>query len=123
MSTTELMAEFRLYSGFRWSAESCEWITGNNRPISLDRTNVKSLDVAQAEETLYYSPAGFLTFKQSDFTSCLSADRPLLRLECRVAARVTLMTASDAWNPSVRCRGANESCILVLSRIIGLVKI
>ena len=98
-------------------------VTGNNRPISLDRTNVKSLDVAQAEETLYYSPAGFLTFKQSDFTSCLSADRPLLRLECRVAARVTLMTASDAWNPSVRCRGANESCILVLSRIIGLVKI
>jgi hypothetical protein len=83
-------------------------ITGINRSIFLNRTNVKSLDVAQARETLYYFSAGFLTFKQSDFTSCLSLDRPLLSSECRVAARVTLMTASDTWNPTVSCRGANE---------------
>src|ERR1035437_9632389 len=54
----------------------------DNRPIFLNRTNVKSLDVAQVGDTLYYLSAGFLTFKQSEFTSCLSADRPLLRLEC-----------------------------------------
>ena len=69
---------------------------------------MKSLDVAQVGDALYYFSAGFLTFKQSDLTSRLSSDRPLLRLECRVAARVTLMTASDTWNPTVRCRGANE---------------
>jgi hypothetical protein len=49
----------------------------------LNRTNVKSLDVAQVGD-MYYFSAGFLTFKQSEFTSCLSADRPLLKLECRV---------------------------------------
>jgi hypothetical protein len=75
----------------------------------LNRTNVKSLDVAQVGDRLYYFSAGFLTFKQSDLTSCLSADRPLLRLQCRVAARVSLRVASDARNPVVRCRGANES--------------
>ena len=82
---------------------------GDNRPIFLNRPNVKSLDVAQVGDTLYYFSAGFLTFKQSEFTSCLSADRPLLRLECRVAARVSLVAASDTWNPSWRCRGANEN--------------
>ena len=77
-----------------------ERIGGDKRPIFWNRTNVKSLDVAQVGETLYYFSAGFLTFKQSDFTSCLSADQSLLRLERRVAARVRLMTASDTWNPS-----------------------
>ena len=75
----------------------------------LNRTNVKSLDVAQVGDTLYYFSAGFLTFKQSEFTSCLSADQPLLRLQRRVAALVSLRVASDVWNPVVRCRGANES--------------
>jgi hypothetical protein len=59
--------------------------------------------IAQVGDTLYYFSAGFLTFKQSDFTSCLSADRRLPRLQCRVAARVRLMTASDTWNPALRC--------------------
>ena len=47
-------------------------IGGDNRPIFLNRTNVKSLDVAQVGEMLYYLSAGFLTFKQSDFTPCLT---------------------------------------------------
>ncbi len=86
-----------------------ERIVGNNRPIFFNPLNAKSPDVAQMEETLYYFSAGFLTFKQSDFTSRLIVDRPLLRLQCRVAARVSLMTVSDTWNPVVRCRGANEN--------------
>jgi hypothetical protein len=65
--------------------------------------------MARLGQTLYYLSAGFLTFKQGDFTSCLSADRPLLRLECRVAVRATLKAASDTWESIVRCRGANES--------------
>ena len=66
----------------------------------LNRTNVKALDVAQVGDRLYYSSAGFLTFKQSDFTSCLSADRPLLKLECRVGKELAAWRASVAWNPS-----------------------
>ena len=62
----------------------------------LNRTNVKSLDVAQVGETLYYSSARFSFFKQSDSTPRLSVDRRLLRLECRVAARVNFVAASDA---------------------------
>lgn len=79
--------------------------------------------MARLGQTLYYFSAGFLTFKQSDFTSCLSADRPLLRLECRVAARVTLMAASDTWNPSCVAEAQMRAGILVLSPSIGLVKI
>src|SRR5664280_970252 len=100
-----------------------ECIGGDNRPIFLNRTNVKSLDVAQVRDTLYYFSAGFLTFKQSDFTSCLSADRPLLKLECRIGARVSLVAALSYLESIVRCRGANETGILVLTRSIGLVKI
>jgi len=66
----------------------------------LNRTNVKSLDVAQVGDTLNYFSAGFLTFKQSDFTSCLSADRPLLKLECRVGQELASWRASTTWNPS-----------------------
>ena len=95
----------------------------DNRPIFLNRTNVKSLDVAQVGDTLYYFSAGFLTFKQSEFTSCLSADRPLLRLECRVASRVSLVGASATWNPSCVAEAQMRTGILVLSRSIGLVKI
>ena len=75
----------------------------------LNRTNVKSLDVAQVGDTLYYFSAGFLTFKQSDFTSCLSADRPLLRLECRVAARVSPVAGLCYLESIVRGGGANEN--------------
>jgi hypothetical protein len=89
----------------------------------LNRTNVKSLDVAQVGDTLYYFSAGFLTFKQSDVTSCLSAERPLLRLECRVGARVSLVAGLSYLESIVCCRGANETGIFVLSRGIGLVKI
>src|ERR1039458_10284861 len=67
-----------------------ECVGGDNRPIFLNRTNVKSLDVAQVGEMLYYFSAGFLTFKQSEFTSCLRDRKSVLRLECRVAARVRL---------------------------------
>ena len=74
----------------------------------LNRTNVKSLDVAQVGDTLYYFSAGFLTFKQSEFTSCLSADQPLLKLECQVGARVSLVAGFSYLESSVRCRGANE---------------
>ena len=42
----------------------------------------------------------FPTLKQSDFTSYLNADRLLLRLECRVATRVSLGAASGTWSPS-----------------------
>ena len=70
---------------------------------------MKSLDVAQLGDMLYYFSAGFLTFKQCDLTSCLSADRPLLRLECRVAARVSLVAGLCYLESIVRCRGANES--------------
>ena len=100
-----------------------ERIGGDKRPIFLNRINVKSLDVAQVGDTLYYFSAGFLTFKQSEFTSCLSADRPLLRLECRVAARVSLVAGLRYQESIVRCRGANESWHFVLTRSIGLVKI
>src|SRR5664280_3409714 len=86
-----------------------ECIGGDNRPIFLNRTNLKSLDVAQVGDTLYYFSAGFLTFKQSEFTSCLSADRPLLRLECRVAARVSLVAGLCYLESIVRCGGANEN--------------
>jgi hypothetical protein len=72
---------------------------------------------------LYYFSAGFLAFKQSDFTSCLSADRPLLKPECRVAARVRLGAASDTWNLSCVAEAEMRTGILVLSRSIGLVKI
>jgi hypothetical protein len=89
----------------------------------LNRTNVKSFDVAQVGDTLYYFSAGFLSFKQSEVTSCLSADRPLLRLECRVRARVSLVAGLSYLESIVRCRGANGTGILVLSRSIGLVKI
>ena len=58
---------------------------------------------------MYYLSAGFLTFEQSDLTSRLSADRPLLRLECRVAARVRLGATSATWESIVRCRGSNEN--------------
>ena len=100
-----------------------ECIGGDNRPTFLNRTNVKSLDVAQVGDTLYYFSAGFLTFKQSDFTSCLSADRLLLRLECGVAARVSLVAASAIWNPSCVAEAQMRTGILDLSRSIGLVKI
>ena len=93
------------------------------RPIFWNRTDVKSLDVAQVGETLYYFSAGFLTFKQSDVSSRLSADRPLLRLECRVAARVRLGAGPDTWNPSCVAEAQMRTGILVLSRSIGLVKI
>src|ERR1035438_8434904 len=86
------------HSSTKISRSGC--IVENNRPIFLKPLNAKSLDVAQMGETLYYFSAGFLTFKQSDFISCLIADRPLLRLQCRVAARVTVMTVSDAWKSS-----------------------
>jgi hypothetical protein len=76
---------------------------GDKRPIFLDGIIWATPVIAQVGETLYYFSAGFLTFKQSDFTSCLSADRRLPRLQCRVAARVRLMTASDTWNPALRC--------------------
>jgi hypothetical protein len=79
--------------------------------------------MARLGQTLYYFSAGFLTFKQSDFTSCLSADRQLPRLECRVAARVTLMAASDTWNPSCVEEAQMRAGILVLSRSNGLAKI
>ena len=91
------------------------WITGNNRPKFVNRANVKSPDVAQVGEMLYYFSAGFLTFEQWDFTSCLNADRPLLRLECRVAARVRLMAASGTWNPSCVAEAQMRTSILVLS--------
>src|ERR1035438_2910619 len=55
-----------------------ECVGGDNRPIFLNRTNVKSLDVAQVGEMLYYFSAGFLTFKQSDFTSCLLTGQSFL---------------------------------------------
>ena len=77
-----------------------EGVGGDKRPMFLDRTNVKSLDVAQAGDKLYYFSAGFLTFKQSEFTSCLSADRPLLKLECRVGQELASWRASATWNPS-----------------------
>jgi hypothetical protein len=53
----------------------------------------------------------------------LSADRPLLRLECRVAARVSLGAASGTWNPSCVAEAQMRTGILVLSRSIGLGKI
>ena len=84
---------------------------------------MKSLDVAQVGDTLYYFSAGFLSFKQSEFTSCLSVDRPLLERECRVGARVRLVAGLSYLESIVRCRGANETGILVLSRSIGLMKI
>jgi len=90
-------------------------VTGNNRPKFVNRANVKSPDVAQVGEMLYYFSAGFLTFEQWDFTSCLNADRPLLRLECRVAARVRLMAASGTWNPSCVAEAQMRTSILVLS--------
>jgi hypothetical protein len=77
-----------------------ECMGGDNRPMFLDRTNVESLDVAQAEDKLYYFSAGFLTFKQSEFTSCLSADRPLRKLECRVGQELASWRAAATWNPS-----------------------
>lgn len=73
-------------------------------------------------QTLYYFSAGFLTFKQSEFASCLNADRPLLRRECRVAARGMLMAASDTWNPSCVAEAQLRAGVLVLSRSIWLVK-
>jgi len=87
----------------KWHVDEC--IGGDKRPIFLNRTNVKSLDVAQVGDTLYYFSAGFLTFRQSEFTSCLSAGRPLLKLECRVAARVSLLTGLRYQESVVRCRG------------------
>ncbi|MGA9583866.1 MAG: hypothetical protein WBQ95_00985 [Terracidiphilus sp.] len=84
---------------------------------------MKSLDVAQVGDSLYYFSAGFLTFKQSEFTSCLSADRPLLKPDCLVEARVSLVAGLRYQESIVRCRGANETGILVLTRSIGLVKI
>ena len=86
-----------------------ERIGGDKRPIFLDGIIWATPVRAQVGEPLYYFSAGFLTFKQSDFTSCLSADQSLLRLERRVAARVRLMTASDTWNPSCVAEGANEN--------------
>ena len=79
--------------------------------------------MAQVGDVLYYFSAGFLTFKQCDFTSCLNADRPLLRLECRVVARVRLQAAFGAWNPSCVAEAQMRTSILVLSQSIGLVKI
>src|SRR5260370_39696533 len=96
-----------------------ERIGGDKRPIFWNRTNVKSLDVAQVGDTLYYFSAGFLTFKQSEVTSCLSADRPLLKLECRVGARVSLVAGLSELECKVRCRGANGTGIRGLSRGIG----
>src|SRR5271155_2487281 len=87
----------------RKSLDAC--FGGDKRPIFWNRTNVKSLDVAQVGDTLYYVSAGFLTFKQSEFTSCLSADRPLLKLECRVGARVSLVAGLSYLESIVRCRG------------------
>src|ERR1017187_2360775 len=84
---------------------------------------VLSRSIGLVGEMLYYFSAGFLTFKQSDFTSCLSTDRSLLRLECRVAARVRLGAGPDTWNPSCVAEAQMRTGILVLSRSIGLVKI
>ena len=41
------------------AADEC--IGGDKRPIFWNRTNLKSLDVAQVGDTLYYFSAGFLT--------------------------------------------------------------
>lgn len=49
-------------------------IVENYRPIFWNRPSVKSLDVAQVGETLYSFSAGFLTFQQSDLTSCLNPE-------------------------------------------------
>ena len=78
--------------------------------------------MAQVGDVLYYFSAGFLTFKQCDFTSCLNADRPLLRLECRVVARVAL---GGLWCLDLLCvaEAQMRTSILVLSQSIGLVKI
>jgi len=62
-------------------------IVGFYRPIFLCSAILILLDVAPIGEVLYYLSAGFLTFKHGDLTSCLSADLPLLRLECRIEAR------------------------------------
>jgi hypothetical protein len=84
---------------------------------------MRTLDVAQARETLNDFPAGFLTFKRCDFTSCLNADRSLLRLECRVEAQARLIAANDTWNPSCVAVAQMGTGILVLSRSIGLGKL
>jgi hypothetical protein len=89
----------------------------------LNRTNVKLLDVAQVGDKLYYFSAGFLTFKQSEFTSCLSADRAVAETRVPGRARVSLVAGLSYLESIVRCRGANETGILVLSRSVGLVKI
>ena len=90
----------------RFSASVFDKCLGEDkRPIFLNRTNVRSLDVAQVGDTLYYFSAGFLTFKQREFTSCLRVDRPLLKLECRVAARVSLVAGLSYLESIVRCRG------------------
>jgi hypothetical protein len=47
---------------------------GDKRPIFLDGIIRGTPVTAQVGETLYYLSAGFLTFNQIDFTSCLSAD-------------------------------------------------
>ena len=110
------------WSGGSWGWWGCGWnpafenfarqhkpvdecFGGDKRPIFLNRTNVRSLDVAQVGDTLYYFSAGFLTFKQREFTSCLRVDRPLLKLECRVAARVSLVAGLSYLESIVRCRG------------------
>jgi hypothetical protein len=51
-----------------------ECIGGDKRPIFLDGIIRGTPVTAQVGETLYYLSAGFLTFNQIDFTSCLSAD-------------------------------------------------
>jgi len=51
-----------------------ERIGGDKRPIFLDGIIRGTPVTAQVGETLYYLSAGFLTFNQIDFTSCLSAD-------------------------------------------------
>ena len=69
------------------------WMVGSYRPIFLYRTNLNLLDVATVGDVLYYLSAGFLRFKHDDHTSCLNADRALLRLECRVEARARFRAA------------------------------
>ena len=51
----------------------------------------------------------FLTFEQSDSTLRLNVNRRLLRLECRAAARVSLVAPLMLEIHRGRCRGENDT--------------
>ena len=57
----------------------------------VNRTNVKSLDVAQVGDTLYYFSADFLTFKQSDFHFLFESGSAVAETRVPGVARVSLV--------------------------------